>query len=303
MKLDSSSERSIQRIGDSFLITVPKSWATGFQLRGGSKVRVWSDESGVLHVAPTTNKAFSNPTIISLEWNQSFYRSFFRAYFAGYSTIRIQKKSLNSFKPFSEVHEFIKLFFNVQIVDESPTEITIKTFQIPELAIPECVNRMYFCVRQSTTLLQESSFSKDSFVRYEQQLTQLYFLAILQIRRFIDRGQFAETNQITLLRALDYRMVAEKLERINDLLYQNASLLVSSSELPTFQLLLEQGFHAFVQEKFELALDHAQTNQLVLDQWIQKKIKVTSKDWEQYQIAATWVQLYGLVKEISYLTR
>ena len=49
-------------------------------------------------------------------------------------------------------------------------------------------------------------------------LTKFYYMLVMQVRRFIDEGKFTEQNQISLLYALDCRMVAEKIKRMGEVI-------------------------------------------------------------------------------------
>ena len=106
---------------------------------------------------------------------------------------------------------------NAQIIEDSLSKIVIKCFAIEELSIEECFKRMYFL---TLNIFDEilARTTNPSVREIRETTTRFYYLLVLQVRRYLDEGKFSKENQIPLIRALDSRMAAEKLQRINELL-------------------------------------------------------------------------------------
>jgi phosphate uptake regulator len=204
-------ERNTQEIGKSLLISLPKPWTKAMGIKKGASLKIAVQDNGRLEIAPEFTKKEAKKDI-SIDYGKNFQRKFFREYFEGYENITINLSSSSDKK---EIHDFLKRFMNIQIIEESRDKIITKCFKINELSAQECLKRMHFLTLNMFDDLLEgkkpSSELRDAATRF-------YYMLVMQIRRFLDEGKFAEENQISLIRAMDLRMVAEKIQRIAELL-------------------------------------------------------------------------------------
>ncbi len=204
-------ERKLQEIGKSLLVTVPKNWADALKLKKGSTVRMSITNQGALLIAPEFT-ASSEKRRASILFDASGERRFFREYFSGAEQITLQMKG----RAREDAQSFLRTFMNVQIIEDGKEKIVVKCFPINELSIEECCTRMHFL---SLTLFDDALRNAPQSARdnTEESLTKFYYLLVMQVRRFLGEGQFARTN-VPLIRAMDFRMVAERIERIADIL-------------------------------------------------------------------------------------
>jgi phosphate uptake regulator len=207
------TERKLQEISGSLLITVPKPWAKSFHLHKGSKIQLTTTKNGTLSISPKLiEKEKKEETLIN--YDQYFIRNFFRQYFLGYEkiTIKFDKKTKEQQM---NVYQVLKRFMNVQVIEETENKIVVKSFRIEELSIRECLNRMHFL---SLNIIDEvlSNNNQEILKEISENVTRFYYMLVMQVRRFVDEGRFTEQNQISLLHALDCRMVAEKIKRITE---------------------------------------------------------------------------------------
>jgi len=108
-----------------------------------------------------------------------------------------------------------------------------------------------------------------------------YYLLVMQIRRFLTEGKFTKENEMPLIRALDYRMVAEKVDRIIRLTEQGKI----PKEVADYY---RKAFSYFVNNDFEKAL-------LLWDE--EKRLQ------KKFGKQAFITQVLGYVREISMLVR
>ncbi|MFA5084628.1 MAG: hypothetical protein WC475_04625 [Candidatus Paceibacterota bacterium] len=203
------TERNIQQIGKSFLITLPKQWATAFNLKKGSKLKIMTSEQGNLLISPEfIEKKASRET--EMVFDSYFKRKFYREYLEGNDRITIILKN-GAEKDRKEIRSFLKNFMNIQIIDESESKIVLKCFKIEELSIEECLKRMYFL---SLNLFEDIGREKSGIQEIRDIMTRFYYMLVMQTRRFLSEGKFTKENQIPIIRALDFRMAAEKVQRV-----------------------------------------------------------------------------------------
>lgn len=241
-------ERNLQQIGQSFLISLPKDWTKVFKLHKGSKMKLIISEQGNLSIAPEFIQE-QKRSEIAIPFDRYFKGRFFRAYFQGNEKITFLWRKENKQIERKELYEFLKLFMNVQIIEESTNKIVIKCFHIDELSIEECLKRMYFL---SLTLFEEigSGRDKDKVKEIRYTMIRFYYLLIMQIRRYLAEGKFIENNQISLLKAMDYRMVAEKIHRLGEILIQTTRG-VNKSELEKVKNYYNKVFNCYLNDNFE----------------------------------------------------
>lgn len=231
-------ERRLQSIGKSLLISLPKPWIKQHRLSKGDTLHFYTDANGALNISPTARRE-KKETDITIPLDKDFRRQFYRAYFAGY--IHINLTGGGEYR--EKLHDFLELFMNVQVLEENVKKIKLLCYDISELSIEECLDKMYHV---AATMIQETS----GHANMEKTLTKFYYLLILQVRRFIDSGKYAQHNQITLLRALDCRMVAEKIENIADIAKTHK---LPGSDRKVLYPYLMKAFDAFKQQNFKKA--------------------------------------------------
>ncbi len=208
-------ERSLQEIGASLLISLPKGWTKTMHLKKGSSVKMLLGDDGKLLLAPELTKKESRKEA-TITFDEHLRRRFFKDYFEGNEKITITFAKPLKGREQKELYEFIKRFMNIQIIEEDERQLVLKAFHINELSSEECLKRMYGLTRalmQAT--LENAPLTQRNELR--DALTRFYYLLVLQVRRFLSEGTYTENNQISLIRAMDSRMVAEKIQRIGEL--------------------------------------------------------------------------------------
>lgn len=247
-------ERNLQEIGRSLFVSLPKSWTNLFQLKKGSKVKMTIKENGNLIISNEYEKKARSKEL-EIDYDKYFKRMFFREYFKGYERITINITRQITTEERKNIYEFLKRFMSVQIIEENEKKIVIKSFRIEELTIDECIKRLYFL---SLGMLEEITENNDKTMIKEMRdnMTRFYYLLVMQIRRYLEEGKFASENQISLIRAMDYRMVSEKMQRIGEI----ASNIDKTNKneknlLKNIKGLYSKTSLAFIHEKFDKVSD------------------------------------------------
>ncbi|MDD5192104.1 MAG: hypothetical protein PHH54_01250 [Candidatus Nanoarchaeia archaeon] len=285
-------ERNLQEIGKSLLVSLPKDWTRSLKLKKGSKIKMMVSEQGLLSIAPefTISEKSKDTEII---YDENFKRLFFKEYFEGNEKITIIIREVSK-KEKEKIYAFIKRFMNVQIIEETESKIVLKSFRIEDLSIEECLKRMYFL---SLNML-EDTISEDysSMKEMRDTMTRFYYMLVMQIRRFLSEGKFADENQIPLTRALDLRMVAEKIQRIGEII---ESIKKIDKELIPISKSVEEyyskSFNYFMQSDFKKALPLWEEANI-----LNKKCERIKADKEKLKGV---MQILRFAKEISMLVR
>lgn len=209
-------ERKVQEIGKSLLITLPKDWVKALGVRKGSLLKLLVSEHGSISIAPEFAEAEQSREAI-IPFDSYLKRRFIREYFYGNEKITIKLDKGVTERERKEAYDFLKCLMNAQIIEETESKIVVKCFKIEELSMEECLRRMYFL---SLNLFDELSDKNDKLkvVEIRDSITKFYYMLVMQVRRFLSEGKFTKENQIPLIRAMDIRMVAEKIQRVAELI-------------------------------------------------------------------------------------
>jgi phosphate uptake regulator len=207
-------ERNLQEIGKSLFISLPKEWTKLLKLHKGSQVKIIISDQGTLAIAPEFTKQEKKKES-EIIYDEQFKRKFFREYFEGNDRITILIKNKLNDKEKKEIYSFFKMFMNIQIIEEDLSKIVLKCFKIEDLSIEECFKRMYFL---SINIIDEiGKNNKTAIKEMRDTMTRFYYMLVIQVRRFLDEGKYSKENQISLIRALDFRMAAEKVQRVAEI--------------------------------------------------------------------------------------
>jgi phosphate uptake regulator len=280
-------ERNLQELGKSLFVSLPKEWTNILKLKKGSKVKISYSESGILSIAPEFTKVIVKKEA-EINYDEQFRRKFYREYFEGYDKISILSKTKISEKEKNELHSFFKMFMNVQVIEETENKIVIKSFKIEDLSIEECLKRMHFlCLG----MLEEMTLkNKTSLKEMRDTMSRFYYMLVMQIRRFLEEGKFAKENQISLVRAMDFRMVAEKIQRIAEIADNYKEKNMNKELIKTAIDYYSKAVFSFLTPNFEKALALWSEEKLL-------KRKLEKKNNEEL------AQIVRYSKEISMLIR
>jgi phosphate uptake regulator len=137
---------------------------------------------------------------------------------------------------------------NTQIIEEKKNQMIVKCFKINELSIEECLKSMHFL---SLNMFEEILDKKKANKEIRDNITKFYYMLVMQVRRFLEEGKFAEENQISLTRAMDMRMAAEKVQRISEII---ENLKLNETNAGEVEDYYSDAFNSFIKEDFEKAV-------------------------------------------------
>ncbi|MBT3297859.1 hypothetical protein HN385_02965 [archaeon] len=247
------TERKLQEISGSLLITLPRDWTKSFKLKKGSKLKIQNAKNGTLTISPYDIHEEKKDKVI-INYDKYFIRNFFRQYFLGYENIVVKFEAKDRVKKL-EVYFVLKKFMNAQVIEEKEDKVLVKCFKIDELSIKECLNRMFFLSMNAMDELLEDN-NKEILKEIDENVTKFYYMLVMQVRRYIDEGKFTEHNEISLLHALDCRMVAEKIKRTSELIrdFPKISDNKMSKFLSEVKIHYHNSYMYFYNHKFDKAI-------------------------------------------------
>ena len=280
-KLDVEQRKLQVTGGSTFILSLPKDWATKNELRRGSSMIVREEEDGSLSVAPASyhKKEKQDEAFIKASLNDNsdaIMRTAISAYLDGYNIlhIRSQGQKLLSSKLRNHLKSFARNYLvGTEIVIDTPTELTLQVLlNYPELTVQNALSRMSIISssmhREAMAALKKLDYATArSVIETDREVNRfgLYIVRLLKLAVSNQRivKEIGLTNQ---RECLGYRLIAKAVERTadhatkiaeNTLLLKeqvNEELLEKISQLSTLAIsMFENAMEALFKQDFNLA--------------------------------------------------
>ncbi len=228
----SGEQRKLQVTGGStFILSLPKDWATKNELKRGSSMVVREEEDGSLSIAPANfpKKEKQDEAYIKASLNDNpdaVMRTAISAYLSGYNVlhIRAQGQKVLSSKLRNHLKTFARHYLvGTEIVIDTPIELTLQVLlNYPELTVQNALSRMSIIGssmhREAITALKKLDYASSKAVietdrevnRFSLYIVRLLKLAVSNQRIVKDIGLTSQKE------CLGYRLIARAVERTAD---------------------------------------------------------------------------------------
>lgn len=210
--------RKLQRVGASYLLSVPKNWVEEKGLTKGAMILVHERADGLLIIDPgITKETFRQRSVITTPLNVA--RNILAAYLAGNDVIEINLGKAMTPNLKLEIKRMAEFLVGVEIMEEDAASMALQCL------IPRAIDSRTYLRRTYGIAAKMHEDAIHAFIRNDQELAQdvinrdrevdrLYFLVVRQLRKAIA----SPTGDLMLspLNILDYRLVAKEVEAIAD---------------------------------------------------------------------------------------
>ncbi len=225
-------QRKLQVTGGStFILSLPKNWATRNELKRGSSMILREEDDGTLTISPTKfeKKEKQDEAYIKTTPNDNpdaVMRTAISAYLNGYNVlhIRAQGQKVLSTKTRNHLKNFARNYLvGTEIVIDTPTELTLQVLlNYPELTVHNALSRMSIIAasmhKESLAALNNLDFQSAKGVietdrevnRFGLYIVRLLKLAVSNPRVVKDIGL---NNQ---RECIGFRLIAKSVERTAD---------------------------------------------------------------------------------------
>jgi len=225
-------QRKLQVTGGStFILSLPKDWATRNELKRGSAMVLREEEDGTLSVSPTKfeKKEKKDEAYIKTNPNDdpdAIMRTAISAYLNGYNVmhIRAQGQKVLSLKTRNHLKNFARNYLvGTEIVIDTPNELTLQVLlNYPELTVHNALSRMSIIAssmqKEALTALKSIEYQSAKAVietdrevnRFGLYIVRLLKLAVSNPRVVKDIGLDSQKE------CIGYRLIAKAVERTAD---------------------------------------------------------------------------------------
>ena len=221
--------RKVQKTGgDSFVVSLPKTWVTDIGLKAKDPVAVLVQPDSSLLIVPRRDIRAASKSEATLEAAQGFdkdflLRHFISYYLAGYDTIRITLGRADSgLRGF--IREGIRRkLVGVEIIEESSTGILTQCLSgYVDLPLKKALERMAIIaggmLTDSVGVLQgKSKAMAEEVIERDDEVDRFYHFLLRQLNIAVrDRSVIQEIGLTSTRDCLGYRLVVKSVERVAD---------------------------------------------------------------------------------------
>ena len=275
-------QRKLQVTGGStFILSLPKEWATKNELKRGSSMVVREEEDGSLLIAPASfpKKEKQDEAYIKASLNDNpdaVMRTAISAYLSGYNVlhIRSQGQKLLSSKLRNHLKSFARNYLvGTEIVIDTPTDLTLQVLlNYPELTVQNALSRMSIIAssmhKEAITALKKLDYpSAKAVIETDREVNRFGLYIVRLLKLAVTNQRIVKEIGLTSQKdCLGYRMIAKAVERTADhatkiaentmLLKEpvNVELLEKISELSGLAVsMFENSMEALFKHDFNLA--------------------------------------------------
>ncbi|VVB65333.1 PhoU domain protein [uncultured archaeon] len=214
--------RKVQRTGKStFIVSLPKNWATINSIEAGSIVYISQSDNGALMLSVNRSEQDLTAKLeIGDKSGEPLIRDIIACYVAGHRNIEVSSKHISSAQK-RDIHQIVNKLIGPEILEETINKVVIHDLlSSEELQTKQALKRIKNVVR---SLIQDSISSllnndKDLALDVIQRDDDVDRLNLLIARQFNEmlRSRSIHQEKMNSITALIYMQAASNLERIAD---------------------------------------------------------------------------------------
>lgn len=225
--------RKIQKTGGStFVVSLPKKWVEREKLLKGSVVSIQEQKDNSLLITSGTYKE-RNKHEIEIHTNENLERRLIEKYLLGYDVISIKSDTKLFEKDKIQIKKFLHNLIGLEIIEEFSNRLVIQNLLNPEeVSVLKSLKRMYMVISVMhndviTALEKNDHVLLRDVIQRDKEVNRLYFLVVRQIRTIIQNPSLQDSEGIRAVDCVDYRLVANIMEKIGDALAEIALSMLS----------------------------------------------------------------------------
>ncbi|MCL5877245.1 MAG: phosphate uptake regulator PhoU [Candidatus Bathyarchaeota archaeon] len=225
-------QRKLQVTGGStFILSLPKDWATKNELKRGSSMLVREEDDGSLSIAPSSypKKEKQDEAYIRVGQNDNpdaIMRTAISAYLNGYNILHIRSQGQKVLP--SKLRNHLKHFarhylVGTEIVIDTPTDLTLQVLlNYPELTVQNALSRMAIIAssmhKESITALKKLDFpSAKAVIETDREVNRFGLYIVRLLKLAVSNQRIVKEIGLSYQKeCLGYRLIAKSVERSAD---------------------------------------------------------------------------------------
>lgn len=212
--------RKMQKTSDgTFFLTLPKSWASRFNLVKGSPIYIRERGDGCIVLDPKYAVDFAPE--VTIKGLSRIKEEIISHYLLGYEVIVIEAARFTS-EDRVRIRRIISSLIGVEIVEEEPGRMVLQCPLKASAFSPDKILRREYVLSSEMFKDALRSFINfdlplaESVVERDEEVDRLYFLIVRLLRTLIMNPRLSEKLNVSLIDCLDYRLISSLIEGIAD---------------------------------------------------------------------------------------
>jgi len=214
--------RRLQKTADgTFFVTLPKAWASRFNLDRGAVLGFVESKDGRLIVGPY-GEAERKVSSVALSPSPLLEREIEERYLLGFDVIQIESGEVINSAVRDSVKATVKRLVGLEIVEEDSRKIVLQCLIEPSMLVPERMVRRLHAITLAmqkdalSAILQEDTKLAKSVIERDDEVDRMYFLLVRLLRAAIIDISISERLGTPPIDCLDYRLLAGFMESFGD---------------------------------------------------------------------------------------
>jgi phosphate uptake regulator len=228
----SEEQRKLQITGGStFILSLPKDWATKNELKRGSAMMVREEDDGSLSIAPSNfpKKEKQDEAFIKASQTDNpdaIMRTAISAYLNGYNIlhVRAQSQKILPSKLRNHLKNFARNYLvGTEIVIDTPTDLTLQVLlNYPELTVQNALSRMAIIAssmhKEAITALRKLDYqSAKSVIETDREVNRFGLYIVRLLKLAVSNQRIVKEIGLSYQKdCLGYRLIAKSVERTAD---------------------------------------------------------------------------------------
>ncbi len=219
---DNMEARKVQRTGKStFVVSLPKNWATKRAINTGSIIFISQDNNGALVLSTESSEPDLRAKLdIGEKSGEPLIRDIIACYMAGYRTIEVSSGHMSSLQK-RDLHRIVDKLIGPEILEETTNKVIIQDLlSSEELQVEQALKRIKNMVR---SMIQDALSAligndRDLAIDVMQRDNDVDRMNLLIARNFTEilRSRSVKQEASNSIAAFNYMQAASNLERIAD---------------------------------------------------------------------------------------
>jgi phosphate uptake regulator len=326
------SERRLQAIGSSILVSLPSDWVKRNSLKKGDTVSLLSSTDNSITLVPSDAKKGALKEVdISLNdlSNEKLANQIYGSYLLGYDIIQISGKSPINFDTRERIKSSISKLVGLEIVDEDSLNMTVQfLLDAHSMEVSKILRRMSSIIggmhRDTISNLSKRSDMTTNLIKQrDDEVDRQYFLIVRLMRSAMMDRKLASALNLTNIDLLDYRIAANHMEAAGDYISSLASFMYPFQEAPNvgeqiksanmiISQMHDESVSGFIEKDIDSSMQviklYSEFNKVlkvVNDDYITKKmpslksvVSTVNATSTMDKIARCWVDIADLIKPV-----
>lgn len=324
------SERRLQKIGSSILMSLPAEWIKTLGLKKGDILSIENNDDNSITIFPTSNRNSQAKEIaihlLDLS-HEKLINQIYGAYLLGYDIIKIVGRTQIDFENREIIKKAMRNLIGLEIVDEDGLNMTIQfLLDAHSMNISKILKQMSSIVsgmhKDIVNAMKTSDSEIDLLVRgRDDEVNRQYFLIVRLIRTAMMDRRLASSLDLSNIDILDYRIAANHLENAGDFISRLSSQLSGFFDKIKYEKIIEANYlilemqeksiSGFITKdteksshvvtlfnKFDAISTFIKNDYVKLEGNYQSALKIINIIYTMDEIARCWVDITDLIKPV-----